>query len=762
MRISRFLPLAALAATLLSAGTSLAQLRITEVMASSGTNNTPDWFEVTNYGAATISVDSTWRIDDGSAAAGTSVPFGSTINIAPGETVVFLEATVGSAALSNFVTLWGLTGQVGTYSGGGVSLSSGGDGVNLFLNSSLSSGVSFGSSTTGRSFYWTYSSSDGTPISGPTGGTVSQAGSFGAYTAGSDTASPGIALPLTSPTTKNWIGGAGTWSASGGTNWDGGTWDNTKTAVFAVTSGTVTVNDAVSALGADFRVGDYVLAGTGSVEAPQISVVNSADTARINVALTGTSGLGKFGLGTLELGAENTYTGDTSVTQGTLRVMTDNAIADSSIVSVGLGAIFDLNDHTDTVGGLAGLGTVDIGSGNLTVSLAGSGNAEFNGGIHGIGDFIVDSTGSGDQIFDTRAATADALKDYTGRTIIRNGTLRIAETGVPSATSDVLIEGGKLRLSTAGAEYTFGGNTDVVVTLAGGAIRQDDGEIVTLKNKLNVIADSTIESRLDPGDPLSAPDLRLNGSISGTAGLAVTGGGRVSIETGGSYSGTISVTTSNLHVTGVLNAGSVILDEGSKLSGHGVIAAVSGAGQVSPGNSPGILTVGSVDPSGGLDFAFEFTDSAPNYTDASFSNNDVLRVTGANPLAGGLSGINTVEVYLSFASINEGSSFFGGFFVDQGGSFDSLLAGGDFRFYVLGDGLGTDATLDGFGYYLLSNFDPTLAIEVSSVAQAADFGSGIINGSVMELTVVPEPGTIGLALCGGLALLLFRRKEAKS
>lgn len=762
MRASHLLPLAAIAAVL-SVSTSPAQLRITEVMAASGAaNNTPDWFEVTNYGSVTISMDSTWRIDDGSASAGASVPFGGTINIAPGETVVFLEATAGSAALTNFITLWGITGQVGTYTGSQVSLSSGGDGVNLFLNGSPVPGVSFGASTTGRSFYWTYSSSEGTPISGPTGGALSQAGSFGAYTVGSDTASPGVALPLTSPTTKNWTGGAGIWSASGGTNWDGEAWDSTKSAVFAVNSGTVTVNDSVTSLGMDFRVDDYVLSGAGSVEAPQISVVNASDVARIDVVLTGTGGLGKFGLGTLELGAENTYTGDTSVTQGTLRVTADNAITDASVVSVGLGATFDLNDHTDTVGGLAGLGTVDLGSGNLTVSLAGSGNAEFNGGIHGTGDFIVDSAGSGDQIFDTRAATADALKDYTGCTIIRNGTLRVAETGIPSATSEVLIEGGKLRLSTAGTEYTFGANSDVVVTLAGGAIRQDDGEIVTLKNKLNVIADSTIESRVDTGDPLSAPEVRLSGSISGTAGLSVTGGGRVSIETGGSYSGTISVAASNLHVTGVLNAGSVLLDEDSKLSGYGTLAAVSGAGQVSPGSSPGIQTIGVVDPSGGLDFAFEFTSATPNYGDASFSNNDVLRITGANPLEGGLSGINTVEIFLSFASIDEGSSFLGGFFVDQGGNFDSLVAGGDFRFYVLGDGMGTDATLDGFGYYLLSSFNPALGIEVSTVAQAADFGTGIVNGHVMELTVVPEPGTIGLALCGGLALLLFRRKGTNS
>jgi len=743
------------AAALLTVGHAQT-LRITEAMSSSS-DESFDWFEVTNYGASTITLGTDWKVDDSSNALATAFALNGVTSIAANESVIFVEGSATTA--STFISLWNLTGvQVGFYSGSGLSLSSSGDGVNLFFQGTSNTGVSFGSATTGHSFYWTYSTGTGTPLSG--GPSVSQAGQNGATlrTSGTDVASPGVAQPLTSPTTLNWIGGSGTWNAAGGANWQGGAWDSTKTAVFATTSGAVNVADDVSSLGLDFRIGNYVLNGAGRITAPSITVGTAGDRAQINAVLTGSGGLTKFGAGTLELGAENTYTGATSVSQGTLKLVADDVIPDASPVGVALAAKLDLNGHNDTVGGLAGLGTVEMGSGTMTVSIAGSADQEFDGSLHGSGDFVVDGTGSGDQILDTRASTADAVKDYTGRTIIRNGTLRVGETGTPTATSQVLIEGGKLRLSTELAEYTFGGNASVEVTLAGGGIRQDNGESVTLKNNVNVTANSTIESRINSADPFSAPVVTLAGTISGTGGLTVSGGGRVEVSTGGSYSGTVNVTgTSRLSVNGVLSTGSVLIDAGSTLSGSGKVAAIGGSGKVSPGNSPGILTAGSVDPSAGLGFAFEFTASDPNFSDAFASNNDILRLTGLNPLQAGLSSGNTVEIFLSVASLNEGDFFRGGFYLDQAANFDSLVASANLVVYVLGDGSGTDATLDGVGYYALGNFAPGLSLDVSTVAQSADFGDGTINGGIMQLTAVPEP-QIWCLLMGGVVALLAKRK----
>jgi uncharacterized protein YjiK len=128
--------------------------------------DTADWFEVTNYGDTAADITN-YRMDDNSYAVGTSVALLGVTSIAPGESVVFIEGD--STVASTFKTNWSLTTtQVGYYSGSGIGLSSGGDGITLFTDTSLNSGtelpgpfsgnirVSFVAAVAGTSFNWTY------------------------------------------------------------------------------------------------------------------------------------------------------------------------------------------------------------------------------------------------------------------------------------------------------------------------------------------------------------------------------------------------------------------------------------------------------------------------------------------------------------------------------------------------------------------------------------------------------------------------------
>ena len=157
-----------------------AVLRITEAMSSSGTGGTPDWFELSNLGTNSVHITG-WRMDDNSFAFASSVVLNGITNIAAGESVVFFEdSTTNNVAA--FKSFWGgmTNRQVGTYTGGGVSLSSSGDGAVVFNSSGTEiSRVSFGAATAGTSFYWVYDSS-GILIS-PASGVVSAAGTDGAY-----------------------------------------------------------------------------------------------------------------------------------------------------------------------------------------------------------------------------------------------------------------------------------------------------------------------------------------------------------------------------------------------------------------------------------------------------------------------------------------------------------------------------------------------------------------------------------------------------
>ena len=151
----RYSFLSALVAASVIVPAAHAGIVITEVMSSSGTNGTPDWFEVTNDGSSAVSLTG-WKMDDGSFNIAAAVALSGITSIGAGESVIFIESAAG-AGVASFRTFWGgLTNvQVGYYSGSGVSLSSGGDGVCLFNNLSVNvNQVSFGAATTGSSFFW--------------------------------------------------------------------------------------------------------------------------------------------------------------------------------------------------------------------------------------------------------------------------------------------------------------------------------------------------------------------------------------------------------------------------------------------------------------------------------------------------------------------------------------------------------------------------------------------------------------------------------
>jgi len=145
--------LSALVAATLIAPAAQAGIVITEVMSSSG--STPDWFELTNDGSSAVSLTG-WKMDDGSFNLAAAVALSGITSIGAGESVIFIESA-GGAGIASFRSFWGglANVQVGYYSGSGVGLSSGGDGVCVFNNLGVNMNqVSFGAATTGSSFFW--------------------------------------------------------------------------------------------------------------------------------------------------------------------------------------------------------------------------------------------------------------------------------------------------------------------------------------------------------------------------------------------------------------------------------------------------------------------------------------------------------------------------------------------------------------------------------------------------------------------------------
>lgn len=186
---------------------SLPSLIISEVNPWSSGNSpyAADWFEVTNTGTSAVDITG-WKMDDNSNSFGSAVALNGVTSIASGQSVVFIEGNASTA--SAFKTAWfgsnvpsGFT--IGTYSGSGVGLSTGGDAVNLFdANGNRITGVSFGTSTTGSTFD-NKAGLSSTTLPLPTVSTLSTAGVNGAFLAsdGVETGSPGtIASANQAPT----------------------------------------------------------------------------------------------------------------------------------------------------------------------------------------------------------------------------------------------------------------------------------------------------------------------------------------------------------------------------------------------------------------------------------------------------------------------------------------------------------------------------------------------------------------------------------
>jgi uncharacterized protein YjiK len=180
-------------------------LRITEVAPWSSGNSAvaADWFEVTNIGARAVNVTG-WKMDDGSETPASAVALNGISSIAPGESVIFIETAdlPGKSAL--FKTTWfganppaGL--QIGSYSGGGVGLSTGGDAVNLFDTTSPTpvrrANVSFGIAPSSAPF-GTFDNTAAADLASVT--LKSVPGVNGAFVAANSTnefGSPGSAIP---------------------------------------------------------------------------------------------------------------------------------------------------------------------------------------------------------------------------------------------------------------------------------------------------------------------------------------------------------------------------------------------------------------------------------------------------------------------------------------------------------------------------------------------------------------------------------------
>ncbi|MEX0448647.1 YDG domain-containing protein [Spiribacter sp. 221] len=271
-------------------------------------------------------------------------------------------------------------------------------------------------------------------------------------------------------------------------------------------AGDATLGALTSAVGTTLSA-----AGTLSVD------VSAGDTDTVAGFLGGSGGLAKEGDGTLVLSGTNTYAGTTALNDGILKVT--GTLADATALTVASGAEYAV-DSTDTIGSLAGAGTVTIASSTVLSSGADNSSTTFSGGIGGDGALTKQGTGT---------LTLSGQQTYTGDTTVDGGTLRVTgNLGGSSwdyAGAIALASGATLEYAETGSTQTLSG----VITGAGGLSMTANGGKLALTSGSSTFAGgiAVTAGRVEAG--ASSTGSVTSGPF-GTGTVSASGGGAIDLN----------------------------------------------------------------------------------------------------------------------------------------------------------------------------------------------------------------------------------------
>jgi fibronectin-binding autotransporter adhesin len=172
-------------------------------------------------------------------------------------------------------------------------------------------------------------------------------------------------------------------------------------------SGTLILTGSNTYTGGTTITGGTLQLGNGGTSGSIVGNVTDNGTLAINRSATLTfggviSGSGAFqqnGAGTTILTAANSYIGATTVNAGMLQAGAASTFAPQSAVTVASGATLNLNGFNQTIGSLAGAGSVTLGSATLTTgndntSTTFSGTISGTGGLSKVGGGVLTLSGA--------------------------------------------------------------------------------------------------------------------------------------------------------------------------------------------------------------------------------------------------------------------------------------------------------------------------------------------------------------------------------
>jgi hypothetical protein len=525
-------------------------------------------------------------------------------------------------------------------------------------------------------------------------------------------------------------------------NLNGGTVSaNLGSGSLLTTSGSTTLNGSSGATSVGVSGGLLSLSAAGRL----------ASTAAVSV-----SGSGELALGGNEAVASVSTAGTAKITgSSSLLTATTYALNGGTVsANLGTGTINSTSGST-TLNGTSAAATVNVSGGLLAL-----------GAADRLANSAAVSVSSGTLDTATHNDTVGSLTT-TGGTVAGSGTLTAANYNLNGGTVNANLGAGTVTASS-GTTSLNGSAAATTVTVNGGTL--NTGGADKLANTTTVAVTSGTLG-VGGNDTVGSVAISSTGTVSVATGSTLTATANSTISgTGKATGGTLAVGNNanlNLGNDAKTTTSDISIGSGSALTGTGgTTGKIGGGGLLSAGNSPGILTAGQVDVSGGLDFAFEFTGSgAPTYSLAGNSRNDLLHLTnGSNPFVGSFSTANNLSFYFNDSSllgnlvaINP-TTYLGGFYVDSL-NFDiaSLLSAATKNFYVAdANGL---ISFNGVSYALMSSDVVSRVIFDNANQTSSDFATGTTSGTVLSVTMVPEPSSASLLTFALSGLLALRRRK---